>query len=67
MDLTMFENFNARRISFKEAKRILNRNGYAYSDEEVKKIVDYVYALAELDFVHVQNQKQENASRCCQK
>jgi hypothetical protein len=26
----------------------LNRNGNAYSDEEVKKIVDYLYALAEL-------------------
>ena len=44
----MFENFNARRISIKEAKRILNRNGNVYSDEEMKKIVDYLYTLAEL-------------------
>ena len=49
MDLTMFENLSARRISLKEAKRILNRNGNAYSDEEVKKIVDHLYALAELE------------------
>ena len=49
MNLNMFENFNTRRISFKEAKRILNRNGNAYADEEVKKIVDYLYALAELE------------------
>lgn len=49
MDLTMFENLNERRISLKEAKRILNRSGNAYSDEEVKKIVDHLYALAELE------------------
>lgn len=30
MNLTMFENFNAHRIGFNEAKRILNRNGNAY-------------------------------------
>ncbi len=49
MDLTIFENLNGRRISPEEAKRILNRNGNAYSDEEVKKIVDFLYALAELE------------------
>lgn len=63
MDLTMFENFNARRISRKAAKRILNRNGNAYSDEEVKKIVDYLYALAELEVEHAENQKKNSISQ----
>lgn len=67
MGPTMFENFNPRRISLTEAKRILNRNGNAYSDEEVKKIVDYLYLLAELQVVHVQNEKRRNASHCCHK
>lgn len=48
MELTMFENFNARRISLTEAKRILNRSGNAYSDEEVKRVLDYLHAVAEL-------------------
>jgi len=45
----------------------LNRNGNAYSDEEVKKIVDYLYALAELAVEHAENQNRKNADRCEQK
>jgi hypothetical protein len=46
MDPTMFANFNSHSISLKEARRMLNRNGNAYSNEEVKKIVDYLYAFS---------------------
>jgi hypothetical protein len=60
----MFANFNSRRISLKEAKSILNRNANSYSDEEVKMIVDYLYALAELEAGHVENQNRKNASHC---
>ena len=54
MGCTMFENFNPRRISLTETKAILNRNGNACSDEEVKKIFDFLYVLAELQVEHVQ-------------
>ena len=67
MGPTMFENFNPRRVSPTEAKRILNRNGNAYSDEEVKKMVDYLYLVAELQVEQVQNEKRGNASHCCHK
>ena len=53
----MFENFNPRRVGLEEAKRIFSKNGNAYSDEEVKKIVDYLYALAELEGEHAQKPK----------
>lgn len=56
MDLTMFENFNVRRITLNEARRILNRNENVYSEEEVKKIVDFLYAFAELAVEHQKNQ-----------
>lgn len=63
----MFGNVNASRISLKEAKGILNRNGNAYSDEEVKKIVDYLYVLAELEVEHAENRNRKNASHSEQK
>ena len=34
-----------------------------YSDEEVKKIVDYLYALAELEVEHAENQNRKNVDR----
>jgi hypothetical protein len=69
MKLTMLESYNAtaQRISVKEAKRMLNRNGNVYLDEEVKKIVDYLYALAELEVEHVQSKAKKNASHCYQR
>lgn len=67
MNLTKFENLNGRRISPEESKRILNRNGNAYSDEEVKKIVDYLYALAELEAEHAQKPEQQERSHCFHK
>ena len=63
----MFENLNAGRISPGEAKRILNRNGNANSDEEVNKIVDYLHALADLEEEHAENQNKKNASHSEQK
>lgn len=60
MNVARFTNF-AGNVSLSEAKRILNRNGNAYSDEEVKKIVDYLYALAELEVEHAENQIRMNA------
>lgn len=57
MNVAGFTNFRAGRVSLSEAKSMLNRNGNAYSDEEVKMIVDYLYALAELEVEHAENRQ----------
>jgi hypothetical protein len=59
MNLTMFENLNGRGISPEEAKRILNRNGNAFSDEEVAKIIDFLYDFAEVSVEHLENQNRK--------
>ena len=59
MNVVTFTNFRPGRVSLAAAKRILNRNGNAYSDVEVKKIVDYLYALAELAVGHAEKSEQK--------
>jgi hypothetical protein len=59
MDLTMFKKFSGHRINLKEAKRILNRNGNAYSNEEVAKIIDFLYDFAEVSGEHLENQNRK--------
>jgi len=39
-----------KKFPLEKCKRILNRNGKNYQDEEVKKIRDFLYFLAELEF-----------------
>ena len=39
-----------KKFSLEKCKRILNRNGKNYPDEEVKKIRDFLYFLAELEY-----------------
>lgn len=63
MNVARFTNLRRGRVNLGEAKRILNQNGNAYSDEEVKKIVDYLYALAELEVEHVEKQSRKNLDR----
>ncbi len=36
-------------ISIAESKKILNQNGFHYTDEEVEVIRDFLYKLAEID------------------
>lgn len=56
----MFENVKARRIDLKEAKRILNINGNMYSDEEVKKIVDFLYDFADLSAERLESNRKSS-------
>lgn len=39
-------------ISFNTCKRILNSNGNQYTDEEIHKIREYLYQLAEIQYRH---------------
>jgi hypothetical protein len=39
-----------KKLSIERCKKTLNRNGRSYSDEQVKKIRDFLYFLAELEY-----------------
>ena len=57
MEFTMFNTASLAELAL---FRILNTNGNKYSDEEVQKIV--VYALAELQVKHEEDQKRKGFS-----
>lgn len=42
-----------------DCKRILNRNGNNYSDEEILKIRDFLIALAELQYKDYKSREDE--------
>lgn len=48
-------------LSITESKKILNKNGLKYTDEEINKIRDFIYMLAEIDYeiftAHLQKEK----------
>jgi len=46
-------------ISFSTCKKILNSNGNQYTDEEIYKIRDYLYQLAEIQCRHFEQWQQE--------
>lgn len=50
---------NNQIISLTDCKRILNRNGNHYSDEEVLKIRDFLIVLAELQYKHYKSKEDE--------
>lgn len=41
-----------QKISIQECKKILNKQGENFSDEEVKSIRDFLYTLIEIDYFH---------------
>ena len=45
---------NKQKISVQECKKILNKQGENFSDEEVKSIRDFLYTLIEIDYFHFQ-------------
>ena len=59
VNCSLFERSNKRHFSIREAKEMLNKNSNMYSDEEVKKIVDFPQAVAELSVVAFGISKEE--------
>jgi len=54
-------------INLKKCKRILRQNGENYSDEQVKKIRQFLYQMAELDYkLFKQNQVNEKCNNLYQ-
>lgn len=48
----------SNKFSVEKCKKILNQNGNNYSDEQVRKIRDYLYFIAEMEY---HNFKKENS------
>lgn len=50
-------------LSITESKKILNRAGLNYTDEEINKIREFIYILAEIDYEifmrHLQEEKEK--------
>ena len=56
----------AEKISIKKCKTKLESDGSVYTDEEVSKIRDFLYMLAELDyqmFLKTKNKESETQER----
>lgn len=53
---------NNQIISLTECRRILNRNGNHYSDEQVIKIRDFLIVLAELQHSHYKSTRDETSN-----
>jgi hypothetical protein len=51
------------KISVQECKKILNKQGENFSDEEVKSIRDFLYTLIEIDYFHFQKYVKAKAER----
>ena len=39
-----------KKLSVQYCKKILNRNGNSYTDEQVKRIRDFLYFVAQMDY-----------------
>jgi hypothetical protein len=39
------------KISLEEFKKMLNKNGDNFSDDDIKEIRDFLYIIAEIDFI----------------
>jgi len=66
----MFQHENkiktGEKLSLERCKKVLNQDGLNYTDEEVKKIREFIYILAEIDY-RLFKRKQEEKSNQIQK
>lgn len=51
-------------LSIEACKKILQQNGVAYNDEDVKKIRHLLYKLGELDYLLYKKTKSKNNGKC---
>jgi hypothetical protein len=57
IDRAKWEKNESKKFSLERCKKTLNKNGNNYSDEEVKKIRDFLYFIAEMEFENFNEQK----------
>ncbi|MBI1838678.1 MAG: hypothetical protein HYR91_15545 [Flavobacteriia bacterium] len=55
-----FEENEQKKVSAEQLKKILNKNGNNYTDEEVEKIREFLYLLAHIELEHIKRQKEES-------
>jgi hypothetical protein len=56
-DKVRWEKNESKKFSIERCKKTLNKNGNNYSDEEVKKIRDFLYFIAETEYENFEEQK----------
>ena len=44
-----------RKVSVEQCKKMLNKNGNNYTDEEVEKIRDFLYILVHIEMEYIKN------------
>lgn len=50
-------------LSIEKCKRMLNKDGYNYTDDEVKKIKDFIHYIAEIEYEYFINSKKEDRTK----
>lgn len=49
-----------RKVTIEDAKKIIEAAEKGLSDEQVKEILDFLYKLAEIEYLEYQNQRDQN-------
>jgi len=50
-------------LKFEECKKILQRNGKKYTDEEIEKIKDFLWEIAQIEIKNIEKlERYENSS-----
>lgn len=52
-----------RKISIEQCKKMLNKNGSNYTDEEVEKIRDFLYVLVHIEMEHIKTKLNEMSEK----
>lgn len=52
-----------RKISVEECKKMLNKNGNNYTDEEVVKIRDFLYVLVHIEMEYIKTKLNEMSEK----
>jgi len=50
------------KLSIAHCKKVLNKNGYNYTDEQVEKIRDFLYILADIELQNLKKIEHEEES-----
>lgn len=51
---------NPKRITIPKVRKILGDFGKGLSDEKIEGLLDYLYAMAEIEYDHIMGQRRKN-------
>jgi hypothetical protein len=52
-----------RKVSVEQCKKMLNKNGNNYTDEEVEKIRDFLYVLVHIEMEYINSKLDEMGNK----